>query len=889
MSATLQESPPVARGAGVDPRSLHATRGWSVPARLAWRDARRHRGRTAIALLMIGLPVLLATGLATSLATITVSGDEQVPRRLGAAQARFSVNADPRVGPTTDSGAAAATVTDVVGEVPAVTLIQAEIRIDSSVGTSSATLVITDPGSPLTNGLFELIEGRLPERAAEVAIAPGLLDSLDVAVGDTVTIAGGERLVTGIAHATDRSRGSAWALGVPGGTPGLLSEGDTRAVAVLAGLRAPLTAEQEIELLERGVFLADTRESARVDGREGIVVDPASTGGVVTGLTALTLVIIQLTLLAGPAFAVGVRQQRRTLAQLSATGADAKALRRAVLTQAGLVGLLAAAAAAVLGTAGACAFMTVARPWWRGAMGPLDVPWDLVVFAAGLGVVAAVLAALLPAINASRAPAVAASGGRGATGYPWLRFLVGGAVFMLATGLMVYSVIGGFGVVDQTGIVVSLLGLTVGMLLTIPLLVAWLLPLGRVLPPVWRLATRDAARAAGRSVAAVAAVAAATGGLVAVTTFYGSVDASERRQYQPVYQQGAALVRVYPPADPASDDAVEVTLARARTTVDTALPGVRVVTVGGVPPVGEYLIRADGCPQDCPGNEQLYDIAVSDAEVSIYRGGQPWDYVNLTSFVAAGGVVVSTDTEYGSWGGPGELVAQEPGRQVSIPVEVRVVEGSLSSGGNAVMSPATADRLFGWQPDRLVVGEGELTQAQLADLADAVGSTDQVTLLYDSGYTNPLRWIYALLVAAAITAVVGGTLAATALSLADARRERAVVAAVGARPRTSRLAAGATAVVIAAVGAVAGTVLGLVPGVIAAVGATDDCRGSYLGCGDALPGTVVVPLFNIPVTVVIPWLAIVGVVVVLPLLLGAVVALLARGPSALEGARATVR
>ena len=63
--------------------------GWRVAIRIARRDARRYKWRSALIVAMVGLPVLLLTGGITLLATTDISMAESVPSILGSAQARI--------------------------------------------------------------------------------------------------------------------------------------------------------------------------------------------------------------------------------------------------------------------------------------------------------------------------------------------------------------------------------------------------------------------------------------------------------------------------------------------------------------------------------------------------------------------------------------------------------------------------------------------------------------------------------------------------------------------------------------------------------------------------------------------------------------------------------
>lgn len=136
----------------------------------------------------------------------------------------------------------------------------------------------------------------------------------------------------------------------------------------------------------------------------------------------LLLVVLEIALLAGPAFAVGVRRQQRTLALLAATGGDGRALRRVVLAQAVVVGAGASVMAALLGTGLAVAGVELARSSTYWLLGPLEVPWALVIGSVAVGVVSALASALVPASTASRATVVGALAPRPSVRrVPWRR------------------------------------------------------------------------------------------------------------------------------------------------------------------------------------------------------------------------------------------------------------------------------------------------------------------------------------------------------------------------------------------------------------------------------------------------------------------------------------
>ncbi|MGN6751053.1 MAG: hypothetical protein ACTHJJ_00700, partial [Intrasporangium sp.] len=64
--------------------------GWRVALRMARRDVRRHRGRSILILIMIGLPVLLISAGATLVFSMTLDDNEQEPYLFGTGQAIVS-------------------------------------------------------------------------------------------------------------------------------------------------------------------------------------------------------------------------------------------------------------------------------------------------------------------------------------------------------------------------------------------------------------------------------------------------------------------------------------------------------------------------------------------------------------------------------------------------------------------------------------------------------------------------------------------------------------------------------------------------------------------------------------------------------------------------------
>ena len=118
------------------------------------------------------------------------------------------------------------------------------------------------------------------------------------------------------------------------------------------------------------------------------------------GLAALITVglLLETSLLAGPAFAVSAARRRHALAQIAANGADRAQLGRYVLGEALLLG----ASAAIIGAGTAVLLGWGATVLWArleptAGLGPLDLPWLALLGLVLAATVSALVAALVPA------------------------------------------------------------------------------------------------------------------------------------------------------------------------------------------------------------------------------------------------------------------------------------------------------------------------------------------------------------------------------------------------------------------------------------------------------------------------------------------------------------
>lgn len=897
-------------------RGLRPSHGWRVPLRMAMRDLRRHPGRTAAAGVMVLVPVLLACVVAVFLSTSSVSTRERVLEQMASAEA--VVLADGTVSPP-EQPSTTAGVAELVGA-PVV-----EVRRGSGLRVQTGDtppvtvdVLATDLADPVTDGLVTVREGRLPQNAAEVALSPGLARDLGVGVGEDVTVGGSTRTVSGLAY--EVSTGAAIALAV-------LTADD-----VPPGSTDPFASSWLVPDAD-GIVMGqpDDTSGLYVVGR-GTAADYAESfdglgtlGGVTVVMigVALALVVLEIALLAGPAFAVGVRQQQQTLALLAATGGDGRALRRVVLAQALVVGAGASLLGASLATGLTALAVVLGRSRTDMLLGPLEVPWAVVVGFVAVGVVASVASATAPALSASRATVVGALAPRTAERrVPWRRPLLGSLLLVGGTGMLLVAVRDAFGDSAILG-ALAVLVMGVGMVLVVPLPVALLGRASTRLPLGMRLAGRESTRAATRSVAAVAAVAGASAALVAGLTVTAAIRTQDATAYVPRSAYGVTTIYTsFTDVDPA--DVAE--------RVGTAVPDAEVAPAGElgyapladgreanrtfwlpspgcdeIPPAPTYDGPADPCWTAWADEAGIAPLALAlDATAAELRG---YDLTRAQrSVLDDGGVLVAAGSRVDVSAGTlpvaiGSLLyPQEPGGTGSVEVtdvpvatwDPSTIASTSNSGGvdpALLVSPRAAEALgVSGTADVLVRPAGvdetstpdEVREAT-APVLRALSPAAKRNVWTEIGYVDSWRVVDLVVVLAAALVVLGATFTATALALADARRDRTVLTAVGASPATQRVTAGSTAAIVAGTGAVVGTLVGLVVGLVVADAVLQpSVVSTVLGLGaGTLEATLLVG--------VAPWGWIAGFVVGLPVLAGLVVAAVASGRPDTEAARLTGR
>ncbi|HEX8498021.1 MAG TPA: FtsX-like permease family protein [Actinomycetales bacterium] len=877
---------------------------WRPALRVARRDVLRSRGRSALVVTMVGLPVALVTALATVYTTNEVSTLESLPMRLGQTQAELRVEfsrplvQDPTgsdvrpldmsgTGPGGDQRLDAAALQRLTGgTVLDVLSTGSTVRTDR--GRLRADVLLADPADPRLEGILQVADGRLPRTDSEVLVTRQLARSRSP-IGSTIRLDDGALPVTVVGTiAVPMNLSADLVVARPG--LGLPLDQNTLHRYLLDRDQPVLWPEVQklnaagVSVISRAVVQSPPKDwRATLPPGQDMHQQPADAAGRAVLVLIVFSIVLEVVLLAGPAFAVGARRQARQLALVAATGGTRRDVRRVVLAQAVVLGAGAAVIGTALGIAGAAVIAQVIPRVSTSQLGPFEIAWAYVAAACALGAVASVGAALLPAVAASRADVVAVLAGRRVAaitrgGWPLLGALLVAAGTALALTLGTRT--GG-----ELFVAAGTLSMVVGAIVAMPWIVTRVGRLGAVLPLPLRLAARDSARQRSRTAPAVAAVMAAVAGVTALTIGTSSEFEQARREYQPASPDGVTTVSSYD-ADATTWQSLDQAVAGAvadRRLLPTGQIGEAMSTTGS--PV--VYVRRDGCPpqpkrdavsdadlrclnwvQDAPAPNGYYGTTGGlVASVEALRAlGYPLD-AEQEKVLAAGGVLLPAAGLVR--GGAAEITTYlDDG---SAYTDVRVVRRPagylepLSLRGNrtvhaVVTTPAGAEALGrGWSRTGGVLAASTTplsTQTEERLEETLAGITDSAAIYTERGFVQTIGLTLGGLAGVAVLVVLVGTLTATGLALADSRPDLATLAAIGARPRTRRVMAAAQALVIGLLGAVSGVLIGLVPGIAVTYPLTTSRLDPVTGIFSDGPPTIDIPwLLLLAVAVVVPALA----------------------------------
>ncbi|MFJ8661349.1 FtsX-like permease family protein [Streptomyces sp. NPDC093795] len=874
---------------------------WRAAIRIARRDAWRSKGRSALVLAMIALPILGVSALDLTIRSSELSPAERADRTIGAADAQFKdagyggvpILQDPLGELNTTAkdygdGAWPTGETDVTKSLPAGSTILTDSSGSAKVTTTHGLLMTEirelKAGDPIARGIMTLLDGRFPEKNDEVMATSHFLETSGLAVGSNLSARNFDRpyrivgsyelpgslkadqvnalpgaFLAPYAKAAEKDglpapgASTTYLVRKPGGfTWNMVKELNTKGVVVAS--RAVLLdppADSEVPLFQKEGW-GNFNDSSAAN-----VAELAALG------TVVGLAMLEICLLAGPAFAVGARRSRRQLGLVGANGGARSHIRAIVLSG----GLVIGVGAAVTGTVLALVLTLALQPVLEEAMGQRFGAFDVrpleILGIALLAVLTGLLASIVPAVTASRQTVLASLTGRrgvrrSSRVLPLIGLgavLVGGAIALF--GSMVseqFIMVAGGSAIAELGVVAMT-----------PALVGLFGRAGRWLPLSPRLALRDAVRNRGRTAPAVAAVLAAVAGTVAVATYMASSEAQYKAEYQAQLPYGAVSAFVMEEGGrdvPAVRETVQrlmpVDVRADVERVNVGRPGcplwgggegcgryeivippanecpMYVAVPGGADPTERFTpeqrrkMTAEDwrCRQSSNGHGVYTDggLLVGDAKVLKVLGIEDAGAVKalaegkIVSFSRAqvdenGTIGIRQVTDIAAADKAAEAGRPAPGKVSSIPA-YRVPGSPKSYGLQALMTPATAKAAglstvaLGVYASTDHLPDSEQRQKLDGELTK-LGSTVDVHV--EEGFVNDNNIILLALSVFAGLVTIGAAGIATGLAQADAEADLKTLAAVGAPPRVRRTLSGFQCGVVAAMGVILGSAAGLVP------------------------------------------------------------------------------
>ncbi|PZR64414.1 MAG: hypothetical protein DLM71_02425 [Chloroflexi bacterium] len=748
--------------------------------RIARRGIGRSRWRSALVAVLILLPVAAMVGATAVLVAITPTAEQSATQQMG--------RADMIVNPSAE-GATTAALRKVL---PAGSRIEPFLYTgDQLVLTgieASVTLRSLDPAG-LARGMVTVVSGRAPTNPEEVAVSRSVAGLAGVGIGDRITLKGLGRL-TVVGLVEDRFALTSRFVLQDGSVARAAPDG---AVSWLVGLPSgtdPASLDWSRASGPKGSLFSVTTRGERVSSA-----DQASPTIVVLG----GLAMVEAALVASAAFAVSVRRRQRELGLLAAAGAAPRHLAGTVLAEGLLLGMLGSLAGILVGLAGAEGISPWLDQLTDRRTAPIGLSPTWIGVAVGLGVLASLLAALVPAWTAARVPVITALSGRRPPSAPAHRTLaLGIALIGIAFGLT----LGGAALrlKDNQGAlsILMLLGGAVGGTLGFGACSPWLLERlerpARHLPLASRIALRDTARARSRNGAIVTAILASFAATVALAAFMVSAQASALAHWQPYMQSD----QIY----------LQGNVNQAGPDVARALGAVAAAPIPGLGGADQFPRLTTG---SAAARQEFNNVTAGDAELlkALHAEGAAAD-------LQRGSVVLLPEKPLDVSSATFEVTDAQGTVMDTTGLRARVVATGLATVGlpQAVVSADTARRLGLGVPENhryLVRLSRDVTDADLAKAGAIAGSYPDTLAdaaipphLAGEGFRIVIL-VASLLLALSVTGV------AVALGEAESRPEQRSLLALGAPPQLRRRVAAARAACIAFLAGALAIPAGLLP------------------------------------------------------------------------------
>ncbi|MFD6609981.1 ABC transporter permease [Micromonospora chalcea] len=774
---------------------------------------------------------LLLSGLAVVLGVMFVSGAFVLTDTLGRsfdavfadayAEVDVSVEAKPKIDVSTAEGMPLSTpmpasVLDRVKAVPGVADAEGVVAAEGARMIGSNGKVVTSFGPPQLgqnwlgeSDLLELREGRAPQADDEIVINAALAEAGKVKVGDRVgvlTLAPKKEFtlvgVFGYSGGRDSIGGAnevyfttPVAQQLMLGKPDVFSNVSVQA----ADGTTPSALRDELARTLGADYQVKTGEQLAADASAGLKEGLSFFNKILLGFAAVALLVGTFLIL--NTFSIIVAQRTRELALMRAIGASGKQVIGSVVLEALAVGLI----ASVLGLAagiGVGALLAYLFGQLAGGLtlAGLGVPASAVIGAFAVGMLITVIAALLPALRASRIPPIAAMQDVATPDRPLTKVTVGGAVVTGIGAVLLFLGLGGHaGDSTLATILGGVLFAFIGVALLTPVIsrpvvsllgamFSWSVPgkLGRL------NSGRNPRRTAITAAALMVGIALVTGVTVILDSAKGSIGklAEDTIKAELVISGSTTGPR------PASFDPAVLEKA-------AAIPGVRMVS-------GEYGDMA------VVGGERTWVAATSNVAALQQIFGAKAAAGDISK-LAADQMLVSSDTAKARNLTVGSTVPVQLSRGEARTYTVSGIYESSQLTNPVTLPPqATADfaipqpiqGFLQLAPGTSVGAVQPQVERLLADSPEVSVADRAAFIKQQTGQLDSLLQMIQILLALAIVIAVLGIINTLALSVLERTRELGLLRAIGLRRAQTMRMITVEAVVISIFGALLGVVVG---------------------------------------------------------------------------------
>lgn len=815
--------------------------GWRAALRIAWREALRSRGRSALVVALILVPVAALSFTAVVFDSTELTPSEDAARRMGAAEALISW---PYRGPVIQEPTKDRAIPQGNAEgpdpseerlrslLPGTELVPVErggVNIRTTAGVGRADVRMLDLGNPLTKGMITVLEGRPATTASEIALSRRAMTRTGATLDGTVTAEDGRTFtVVGVIEDPNRLDDTTVVA-----LPGTFDQADRSWLVT-----TPIDWAKVKDLNRSGIAVLSRSVLHNLPSAADRYPQLPDSNEITADILVLFagLAVLEMSLLAGSAMAVGARRRKRDLALISAVGGAPGHVRRIVLADGVVVGVLAALGGLALGVLAAVLTRPLVEWIVAERFGAQRFFPSALAALALLAVVTGVLAALVPAWISSRQDVVTALAGRRGITRSRRRWLVLGLILIAAGAITgVLSAIS----MQVVGILSALILTEVGLVLCTPALLGLLAKTGRWLPVALRIALRDASRNRTAAAPAISAVMAAVIGAMIVSVML----TSQAEQDANRLAGNMGDVSVYRPDDLSQSNTNTTVPASVATAIRNAMPvaethEIKLLACDGGPCFAHIRPPADReCPysldvlhrepteaeqqsaladQRCAGVNQAHRyfgtvtspngflaVAPPEAAKSLLHL-QPEDVaatetalrqgkivVNDHSLVSGDQVLLATGTQATTTPAPGRAIPQ----RLKAPLAMMTEETARSLGFkvSAFTTYATTTRIP--------------TESEQDALTAALGGEYEVQVVRPTESDDQQALGILGLVAGIITLAAAAL--ATGLAAADGRKDLTTLAAVGASPTLRKLLSLSQAGVIAGIGGLLGTAAGV--------------------------------------------------------------------------------